>query len=102
MALDAMKNFAKDRSEFLRYEHEFKRRRVNDWHEADLLRQIDAERRAKEEERRAKEEERRAKEEALALSAKAIEEKEAIMRLLVEERHAREEMAKMLERVLDR
>jgi predicted transposase/invertase (TIGR01784 family) len=113
MALDVMRNFAKDRDEFLRYEHEMKRRRMNEWEDKYLYGQIEAERQAKEAERQAKEAERQAKEaerqaKEVALKAKeeerqakevALKAKEEALDLLQRERLANQELLEILERL---
>jgi hypothetical protein len=60
-----MKNIAKDRLEFMRYEREMKRRRMNEWEDAYLNRQLEVERQAKEAALKAKEAALKAKEAAL-------------------------------------
>jgi predicted transposase/invertase (TIGR01784 family) len=113
MALDVMRNFAKDRVEFLRYEREMERRRMNEWEDDYLNRQLEAERQAKEaaleaaeaalaakeQERQAKEQERQAKEQERQAKESALEAKEAALELLDQERLAKQELLEQLERL---
>ncbi len=74
MALEVMRNFAKDRHEYLRYEQEIKRRRVNEWRDAYIQRCLAEATRAKEEATRAQEQERAAREVAEARLAELSDE----------------------------
>jgi predicted transposase/invertase (TIGR01784 family) len=85
MALDVMRNFAKDRLEFMRYEREMERRRMNEWEDAYLNRQLEAE--------------RQAKEAALAAKEAALVAKEAALQLLAQERLAKQGLLEQLERL---
>jgi predicted transposase/invertase (TIGR01784 family) len=91
MALDVMKNFAKDRLEFLRYEREMTRRRMNEWEDDYLNRQIVAERQAKEAALEAKEQERQAKEQERQAKERERQAKEAALEAKEQERHAKEQ-----------
>ncbi len=104
MALDVMKNIAKDRLEFMRYEREMKRRRMNEWEDAYLNRQLEVERqakeaalKAKEAALKAKEQERQAKESALEAKEQERQAKESALEAKEQERQAKESALELLE-----
>jgi predicted transposase/invertase (TIGR01784 family) len=106
MALDVMRNFAKDRLEFIRYEREMERRRMNEWEDAYLNRQLEAALEAKEAALEAKqaaleakEQERQAKEQERQAKEQERQAKEAALELLEQERLAKQELLEQLERL---